>query len=307
MSKYFLIPLCLFLLSASTLAQSVNNTNTTTTTTTTITNTTNTTTPLNQTIGINSSQIGSTIVTTTPINITTNVSGTPTNTTINFVPLHTLESAGANISSYPTQSYTLYLVDIHFISGNLSAQYIAHHYCHFVSEDLMQCALFNNSTPNARFIGNEYFITKALFDTLSMSERNLWHSHPFEVQSGLFVAPDLSPEDEFTVMEWLMGTFGKVADTWSFYDSFPLGPPQLGMALALDSQVDWNVADLMDKQLNLSTTYQERRQQRADLVAPPKTPGADNYLTTGNATQYQVYEIMLANNGRTLPTGNNTL
>jgi len=268
---------------------------------TTISNATNSTALLNETIITDSSQNGSTIVITTPIDPATNVSGTSTNTTITLQQLQGFEQASPNISTYPTASYTLYLVDIHFVSGNLSAQYLAYHYCHFVSVDLMQCALYNDTTPNARFIGNEYFITKALFDTLPEEERNLWHSHPYEVQSGLFVAPDLTPEDEFIVMEWLMGTFGKVTDTWQFFQDFPLGPPQLGMALALDSQVDWNLADQMDQILNLTTTHQERRQQRAELIAPPATPGADNYLTTGNATQYQVYQIMLDNNGRTLP------
>ncbi len=313
MSKLFLICL-LSLISSSIFAQNTVTTTTVSngnneTTTTNGTNTTTTTQPVNSTLDINqtvitdSSQIGQSVVITTPLDQTTGLPGTSTNTTITYQQLNALETATGpeNITTYPTQNYTLYLADIHFISGNLSAQYIAHHFCHFVNEDFMQCALFNDTTPNARFIGNEYFITKALFDTLSDDERTLWHSHPYEVQSGLFVAPDLTPEDELIVMEWLMGTFGKVADTWSFFDSFPFGHPKLGMALALDSQVDWDVADLMDQQLNLSTTHQERRQQRADFIAPPATPGADNYLVTGNATQYQVYQIMLDNNGRTLP------
>lgn len=135
---------------------------------------------------------------------------------ISLSELQNLEKNGSSISSYPTQDYTLYLVDIHFVSGNISAQYIAHHYCHFVHQDLMQCLLFNDSNPDARSIGNEYFITKALFDTLPDTERHLWHSHPFEIKSGLFVAPDLSQDDEMTVMKWLMGTFGKVTDTLEF-------------------------------------------------------------------------------------------
>jgi len=217
--------------------------------------------------------------------------------------LRRAERSGAD-NDYPIKHYTLYLVDIHFVSGNISAQYIAYHFCHFVNADFMVCQLFNDTSPNARSIGNEYFITKKIFDTLPFSERHLWHSHPFEIKSGLFVAPDLSEEDEWEVMAWLMGTFGKVTDTWQFDEEFPFGAPKLGMALALDSQVNWTLAEEMDRVLNLPTTYEERSLARKSLVTPPRTPGADNYLFSGFAKQYKVYDIFLEDHGKYLPGGN---
>ena len=225
---------------------------------------------------------------------------TPQNTTspFNLALLQALEQ-GAIGRVYPTNSYTLYLVDIHFSSGNLSSQYIAYHYCHFVSADFLQCALYNGRSANSRFIGIEYFITQAIFNTLPELERNLWHSHPFEVQTGLLFAPELSPEEDLEVAQWLMGTFGKVTDTWHYYEDFPLGPPTLGLALGLVSQVNWTLAAEMDQIFNL-TTYQQRQQQRAGLVAPPRTPGADNYLFSGFAANYDIYSFPIQNNGAIL-------
>ena len=219
--------------------------------------------------------------------------------------LQALEQSGQG-KAYPTDSYTLFLADIHFYAGNLSSQYIAYHYCHFVSADFMQCALYNGREANARLIGNEYFITQAIFNTLPDSERNLWHSHPFEVQTGLFIAPDLSPEEDLEIAQWLMGTFGKVTDSWQYYEDFPLGPPTVGLALGLVSQVNWTLAAEMDQIFNMSTTYQQRQQQRAGLVTPPRTPGADNYLFSGYATNYNIFSFPVENNATTLGAANST-
>ena len=233
---------------------------------------------------------------TNPSTITTAENST---SPFNLALLQALEQSGKG-KAYPTDSYTLFLADIHFYAGNLSSQYIAYHYCHFVSADFMQCALYNGRSDNARLIGNEYFITQAIFNTLPDSERNLWHSHPFEIQTGLFIAPDLNPEEELEVVQWLMGTFGKVTDTWQHYEDFPLGPPTVGLALGLVSQVNWTLAGEMDQIFNMSTTYQQRQQQRAGLVTPPRTPGADNYLFSGLATNYDIYSFPIENNGTIL-------
>lgn len=201
--------------------------------------------------------------------------------------LHGLGAAKFN--EKPVSEYKLHLVDIHWLSGRLHQQYVAHHFCAFPYDGFMICDLFNSAEKNGRPLGIEYFITKDLFETLPEEEKPLWHSHPYEILSGLFVVMDVTPEEEMAVLEWVMGTYGKVTDTWQFYNEMPIGAPQLGFALALDSQVDWDLADEMDKSLNLPNTHKERRAARASMKQPEKAKGADPYLFTHEAPQYTVY------------------
>ena len=200
-----------------------------------------------------------------------------------------LHHLGANtLMQKPISEYKLHLVDIHFLSGRLHQQYIAHHFCAFPYEGFMICDLFNSADKNARPIGIEYFITKDHFEKLPEEERHLWHSHPYEVLSGMFVVMDVTPEEEKQVLEWVMGTYGKVIDTWQFYNDMPVGPPQVGFALALDTQVNWDLVDQMDKELKLPTTHKQRRAARADMQKPDKVEGADDYLKSHQAPQYGV-------------------
>ena len=194
--------------------------------------------------------------------------------------------SSSKINEKAIKDYKLHLVDIHWLSGDLNKQYIAHHFCGFPHDGFMICELFNNDDHRGRPVGVEYFITKPLFEGLPEEEKKLWHSHPYEILSGLFVVLDVTPEEEQRVLEFIMGTYGKVIDTWQYYKAMPVGAPQLGYALTLDSQVDWDIADRMDKQLGLSTTHKERRAARAHMKMPEKAPGADAYLDTKQTPQY---------------------
>ena len=118
----------------------------------------------------------------------------------------------------------------------------------------------------------------------------------------MFVAPDDDAEDEPLLMEWLMTTYGKVVDTWHQEDYLPMGAPRLGMALALDSQVDWNVVQKLDRELGLETNYKQRRQARKTLNVPTRAEGADGYLDTGKMAQFKTFYISVPNHGKTLDT-----
>jgi len=193
-----------------------------------------------------------------------------------------------DIKNYPIGEFRLHLSDIHFYSGDLNTQYIAHHYCNDHKNGFQMCLLFDDN-DRSRVIGVEYVISKEIFDSLPEEEKPLWHSHVYEVKSGLLVAPDLSPDEEWKVMEWLVGTYGKVIDNYRQGFDLPLGAPRLANALAQDSQVDWEVADLQDKRLKLPTTHKQRRAAREGLKVPPKAAGADQYLETGKAPQFKVF------------------
>jgi len=200
---------------------------------------------------------------------------------------------------YPSQNLTLFLADIHIYSGNISYQFIAYHYCTVMNKGLMQCVLYNGNKSTSTIVGVEYFISKELFEGLSTDEKKLWHSHHYEVLSGMFVAPDVEAEDEPLLMEWLMTTYGKVVDTWHQEDRLPIGAPRLGMTLALDSQVDWSVVQRLDRELGLETNYKQRRQARKTLIVPELAEGADEYLDTGKMAQFKTFYISVPNHGKT--------
>ena len=202
-----------------------------------------------------------------------------------------VDVVSSKINERAISDYKLHLVDIHWLSGDLNKQYVAHHFCAFPYDGFMICELFNSAEHKGHPVGVEYFITKPLFEALPEEEKKLWHSHPYEILSGLFVVMDVTPEEEQIVLDYIMGTFGKVTDTWQFYNDMPIGAPQLGYALALDSQVDWDLADKMDKDLNVGTTHKERRAARAHMKMPSKVPGADAYLDTKQAPQYTIQTL----------------
>lgn len=51
--------------------------------------------------------------------------------------------------------------------------------------------IYDPDKPNARLIGIEYIISEKLFQTLPEEEKKLWHSHVYEVKSGVLITPRL--------------------------------------------------------------------------------------------------------------------
>jgi hypothetical protein len=71
----------------------------------------------------------------------------------------------------PVTNLDVYLVGFHPLKDDPSHQIEAHHFCHVVNEDLMQCALFDGNTRTANLIGIEYIISERLFQRLPRQER----------------------------------------------------------------------------------------------------------------------------------------
>ncbi|KAJ3843990.1 hypothetical protein F5878DRAFT_200977 [Lentinula raphanica] len=98
----------------------------------------------------------------------------------------------------------------------------AYHYCtHNISSDLHQCIIFDSNETSARLIGVEYIVTEKVFKTLDDEEKRLWHSHKYEIESGILtmVAKQGIPggvDDmlEMPALKDLHTTYGK---TWHFW------------------------------------------------------------------------------------------
>lgn len=83
--------------------------------------------------------------------------------------------------------------------------------------DVRQCLLYDSSDANARLIGVEYMVSPKVFETLPEDEKKLWHSHVYEVKSGILImpAPNTVPDllwekAETKEMEAVIGWYGKM-------------------------------------------------------------------------------------------------
>lgn len=175
----------------------------------------------------------------------------------------------------PLHQLDLYLDGFHFESGRLENQTRACHYCSRLREDLTQCVIFDRPGSGARLIGVEYIIPEKVFRALPEEEKPLWHSHQFEVKSGLLAAPGLPAWAELELLDEFRTSYGKTWHTWdtSYQSALPLGIPKLMMSFTEEGQLNPGLAAERDRLAGIST--ERNRQRRAHLGDSAIQNGAD--------------------------------
>src|SRR5438552_18343214 len=83
--------------------------------------------------------------------------------------------AAASANFPPIGDIHAHVCGIHFYSGDISRQIIAEHYCAHLSDEVLQCILYDSNKPGARLIGVEYIVSAKIFDSLPPEEKKLWH------------------------------------------------------------------------------------------------------------------------------------
>ena len=190
----------------------------------------------------------------------------------------TLEAGAVMLQNKPPiEALNAYLDGFHFYNGRPKVQMEAHHYCAIVNEDVRQCVIYDGNTKDAKIMGVEYIISGKLFAGLTPEEKQLWHSHQYEVKSGELIAPGIPDVAEKELMEQLVGTYGKTWHTWhtDLHKALPLGVPQLMMGFTADGQIDLPMVEARDKRFDVSSM--DKRKQREVISAPPVDPGANGW------------------------------
>ncbi|KAI9797551.1 MAG: hypothetical protein M1825_005979 [Sarcosagium campestre] len=151
--------------------------------------------------------------------------------------------------------------------------------------DVRQCLIYDTPARNARLIGVEYMITPRIYETLDAEERRLWHSHVFEVKSGMLILPKPSavPEAvweaaETKEMEQVVGLYGKTYHLWQVDrgDLVPLeGVPQLMMSFTKSSQLDM-VKELQERDDRFGVDRKHKAEIRKDVEEPSVHEDADS-------------------------------
>ncbi|RZR95233.1 hypothetical protein BHM03_00024059 [Ensete ventricosum] len=179
----------------------------------------------------------------------------------------------------------------HFYGDDMTRQVEAHHFCSHQNEEMRQCLIYDDEGPGAKLIGVEYLVSEALFLALPDDEKPLWHSHEYEVKSGMLFMPQVPGAVQRRDMEQVCKTYGKTYHFWQVDrgDELPLGLPQLMMAFTRDGQlrqelakglqqycrsphdlffrsINWRIAVDIERRYEIS--FEEEREKRQYMAGP---------------------------------------
>ncbi|KAE9576019.1 Oil body-associated protein 1A [Colletotrichum fructicola] len=182
----------------------------------------------------------------------------------------------------PLKNVCAHLNAFHAYASDPSRVVEANHYCGHLNDDVRQCILYDSPEPHARIIGIEYMISPKLYETLDPEERKLWHSHVYEVKSGMLIMPQPSLPDalweaaENKEMEEIVRVYGKVYHLWQVDKGhqLPLGEPQLMTSFTAEGQLDFEKY-VSDRDRRFKTDYKEKQEARKHIVSPSVHPDAD--------------------------------
>ncbi|KAI3924012.1 hypothetical protein MKW92_027483 [Papaver armeniacum] len=195
---------------------------------------------------------------------TSKVPGEPTQT-----GTAVLETATSAIQGFgPINKIHQHLCAFHFYGYDMTRQVESHHFCAHQNEEMRQCLIYDSPEPHARLIGLEYIVSENLFLTLPDNEKPLWHSHEYEVKSGVLFMPGVPGPIQRQDLDKVAKTYGKTIHFWQVDkgDAFPLGLPQIMMALTRDGQLQDNLAKDVEKRFNVS--FDAERENRAYMKGP---------------------------------------
>lgn len=203
------------------------------------------------------------------------------------------------MSFEPINQIHQHICAFHAYASDRTRHVEAHHFCTCLRPDFHQCIIYDSGEKNARLIGIEYIITEKLFDELPQDERKYWHSHKYEVESGMLqlqvknVVPGTAADiAEQPAMLELQRTYGKTIHTWAYdiYPDLPLGPPNLMMSYSNDEHAP--PAELIksrDEKCGMDTAA--KRSLRAEyLPSYEKHPDSDIWEKTGKVPVFEAVE-----------------
>nr|ODN90123.1 hypothetical protein L203_02046 [Cryptococcus depauperatus CBS 7841] len=210
------------------------------------------------------------------------------------------DTAGAAQMRQPINQVHQHLCGLHIYAHDGGRAVKAHHFCTHLRPDLHQCIIYDSDDKNAKLIvGIEYLIPEDKFMQLPEDEKKYWHSHKYEVDSGMLVmgtkslVPNaVSDLAERPAMLELHRTYGKTTHTWFIdkYPDIPLGAPQIMMAYTDDSQVDKALLQKRDDEMGIDTAAKRKVRhgylKKEDLERPP-ADGADQLWVKGRKGQLE--------------------
>jgi hypothetical protein len=129
----------------------------------------------------------------------------------------------------PALGYDIHVQAPHMMSdGTPGGPY--HHYCKGISDQILQCLLFESTDPKAPLVGIEYFVSKDLTRKLpAIQWHRHFHDHKVEIATGRV---QILEDQAKAVAEVASKTDGVIYHLWQKGQEFPDGsvtfPQSLG-------------------------------------------------------------------------------
>lgn len=128
-------------------------------------------------------------------------------------------------------------------------------------------------------------VTPKVFATLPPEERKLWHSHVYEVKSGMLIMPGPTAPGlqqaweaaELEEMKEVVHLYGKVYHLWQTDrgDELPLGEPKLMTSFTADGQLDFDKV-VGDRDSRFGTDWRRKKELREGVEVPSIHADADH-------------------------------
>lgn len=129
-------------------------------------------------------------------------------------------------------------------------------------------------------------ISERLYKDLDPEEKKYWHSHVFEVKSGMLVMPKpaampqaLWDQAELKEMEQVVKIYGKIFHLWQVDKGhkLPLGPPTLMSSFTARDQFDFDKY-VAERDRKLGDDWKRKAEQRQYIETPEIDPRESAHL-----------------------------
>ncbi|XP_009600901.1 oil body-associated protein 2C [Nicotiana tomentosiformis] len=208
---------------------------------------------------------------------------------------HMLDKGAQMLQSLtPIKQMNQHVCTFALYNHDMNRQIETHHYVTRLNQDFLQCAVYDSDHSTAHLIGVEYIVSDRIFETLPEEEQKLWHSHAYEIKSGLWVnprAPEMVVKHE---LENIAKTYGKFWCTWQTDrgDKLPIGAPALMMSPQAVNlgMIKPEVIQKRDDKYNMSTDAMKR--SRLEIAEPEwLNPQADYWKQHGKCFVVDIEDV----------------
>ncbi|KAL2341046.1 hypothetical protein Fmac_008986 [Flemingia macrophylla] len=198
---------------------------------------------------------------------------------------HVIDKSAMMVQSLgPIKQISHHACSFAIYSHDMSRQIETHHYCSRIHENFIQCAVYDSEESDARLLGVEYIVPHDIFETMPPEEQKLWHSHAYEIKSGLWVDPRVPELIAMPELENLAKTYGKFWCTWQVDrgDRLPMGAPALMMSPQAVSPGLVRPELVLKRDAKYNISSESLKSSRLEILEPEMiNPNADYWKQHG--------------------------